>query len=153
PVYNTEEFLKECINSVLKQTYNELEILLMNNGSTDDSLEIIKQFQEKDDRIRCIDFAEKIGVGAARNYGIKTSQGNYVYFLDSDDYLPENTIKFLLDHIDDGSIIRGKMKTSNYSSSFAIVYHRLFKLKHYSKKKYVILKNYSINKFLIIKKF
>lgn len=84
PVYNMEKYIGECLDSVLRQTLSDLEIIIVNDGSTDSSLSIIREYQESDSRIVVIDKANA-GVGAARNDGIRAATGNYVVFMDPDD--------------------------------------------------------------------
>lgn len=85
PVYNTEVYLNQCIDSVLHQTYKNLEVILVDDGSRDGSLEICKQYKKKDNRITII-HQENGGLSYARNQGIKKATGEYITFLDSDDY-------------------------------------------------------------------
>ena len=84
PVYNTEKYLRECMDSVVNQAYKELEIICINDGSTDKSLEILKEYRDKDDRIKIINTANK-GASFARNLGIQESNGEFIVFIDSDD--------------------------------------------------------------------
>ncbi len=86
PVYNVEKYLKECLDSVVNQTLKDIEIICVNDGSTDNSLQILEEYAIKDDRITVINQDNK-GVGAARNIGLKLARGEYINFLDSDDYL------------------------------------------------------------------
>lgn len=86
PVYNAEKTLKECVNSLIKQTYSNIEIILVNDGSKDDSLRICKEFAEKDSRIIVIDKPNG-GVSSARNAGLDIASGEYVMFCDSDDWV------------------------------------------------------------------
>ncbi len=95
PVYNVEEYLRECIDSVLNQTYGNFEIILVDDGSTDSSGEICDEYLEKDDRITVI-HQKNGGLSAARNAGFTEANGKYIYFLDSDDYITENTLELLL---------------------------------------------------------
>ena len=85
PIYNGEKYLEQCIKSILCQTLTELEILCVDDGSTDNSSQIIKQFQEKDKRIRLFQ-QENQGAGMARNLAIAKARGKYIAFLDADDY-------------------------------------------------------------------
>ena len=89
PVYNTEKYLRECLDSVINQTFKNIEIICVNDGSTDNSLEVLKEYAQKDKRI-VIKQQENKKVAAARNNGYKSATGKYVYFLDSDDYLYRN---------------------------------------------------------------
>ncbi len=85
PVYNTEKYLDQCIESVRGQRYQEWEIIAIDDGSTDASLEILKKYRELDSRITIHEQSNQ-GAGPARNYGIKNARGDYIAFLDSDDY-------------------------------------------------------------------
>ena len=91
PVYNTEKFLERCLNSVLNQTLRDIEIIVVNDGSTDNSLEIIKKIKETDARIILIN-KENEGLTKTRNRGLEIASGKYTYNLDSDDYLEEDTM-------------------------------------------------------------
>lgn len=86
PVYNTEKYLKECLDSILKQTYRDIEIILVNDGSTDHSLKICYEYQNKDTRIRVFD-KKNTGVSSTRNFGLKEAKGEYISFCDSDDII------------------------------------------------------------------
>ena len=92
PVFNVEEYLEQCLDSVLNQTLREVEIICINDGSTDSSLEILKKFALKDSRIKIIDKKNE-GPSAARNEGIKTAAAPYISFLDADDYLEHNALE------------------------------------------------------------
>mgnify|MGYP002706908692 CR=1 FL=1 len=94
PVYNAEKFLKRCIDSTLKQTYKNIEIICVNDGSKDKSLEILKGYAKEDDRIVIVD-KENAGVSVARNDAIRVAKGEYVAFLDSDDWLENDAIETL----------------------------------------------------------
>lgn len=86
PVYNVTEYLERCLNSLINQTLNEIEIICVNDGSTDNSLCILEKFAELDKRIKIINQKNK-GLSGARNTGIKLVQGEYFGFLDSDDWV------------------------------------------------------------------
>lgn len=92
PVYNVEKYLHECLNSVVNQTLYEIEIICINDGSTDNSLEILKRYKKIDSRIILIEQENK-GLGATRNNGLDIAQGEYVYFLDSDDFIELNLLE------------------------------------------------------------
>ena len=89
PVYNVEEYLRECLDSVINQTLSDLEIICINDGSEDSSLEILKEYEAKDKRIKVIDKKNE-GLSATRNLGIEIATGEYISFVDSDDYLDLN---------------------------------------------------------------
>lgn len=95
PVYNVEKYLKECLDSICSQTYNNFELILVNDGSTDNSYEICKTFVEKDSRIKVIQQKNSGLVVACKN-GIKLSKGEYVCFVDSDDAIEENYLESLV---------------------------------------------------------
>ena len=92
PVFNTSKYLIECINSLIFQTYKNIEILLVDDGSTDDSSEICAFFAKKDTRIKYI-YQENSGVSSARNKGLENATGDYIMFVDSDDFLSLNAIE------------------------------------------------------------
>ena len=92
PVYNVEDYLEECLDSVVNQTFKNIEIICVNDGSTDNSLNILNKYSKKDSRIKIIN-QENSGVSHARNKGLEVSRGNYVCFLDSDDYLELNALQ------------------------------------------------------------
>lgn len=89
PVYNTEKFLEKCIRSIMSQTLKEIEIICINDGSTDNSLEILKKLQKEDKRIIIIDKKNE-GISIARNKGIEQAKGEYISFIDSDDWIESN---------------------------------------------------------------
>ena len=86
PVYNTEDYLEECLDSVLAQTQREIEVILVDDGSTDSCPEIEHRYAERDPRVRVI-MQENQRQGAARNRGLEQARGKYVYFMDSDDLI------------------------------------------------------------------
>ena len=94
PVYNVASYLDECLNSVINQTYNNLEIILIDDGSTDDSLEICNLFAKKDKRIKVL-HQDNAGVSSARNRGLNIITGKYVLFIDSDDKIESNMVEIL----------------------------------------------------------
>jgi glycosyltransferase involved in cell wall biosynthesis len=89
PVYNNDKYIKKCVDSLVNQTYANLQIILINDGSTDKSHAMIKDFEKADNRIVCIDKKNE-GLSATRNVGIKASTGDYLMFVDSDDWIDEN---------------------------------------------------------------
>lgn len=97
PVYNTAKFLSTCIKSVVNQTYQDLEIILVNDASTDSSIHICNRFKEKDKRIILIDKKQNEGVEKARYDGILIATGDYICFVDSDDWLEKDALKRMYD--------------------------------------------------------
>lgn len=95
PVYNMEHNLNKCLDSVIGQTYKDIEIIAINDGSTDNSLNILNDYAKKDSRIIVIN-QENGGISKARNAGLEISKGEYICFVDSDDYVEENMVSDLL---------------------------------------------------------
>lgn len=95
PVYNVEKYLKRCLNSLINQTYSKLEIILVDDGSKDNSIAICKEYEKKDQRIHVFQ-KENEGLGLTRNFGIKKATGTYITFVDSDDYLVLDAIEIML---------------------------------------------------------
>ena len=93
PVYNTSQYLRRSIESVLNQTFKDFELICINDGSTDNSLQILEEYATTDSRIKIIN-QENSGAGYSRNVGISRSTGKYLAFLDADDWYDEN---FLFD--------------------------------------------------------
>lgn len=93
PIYNVEKYLERCVNSLLNQTFSDFEVLLVNDASTDRSLEIARKFAG-DGRVRVLDKPHS-GLGNTRNYGVKHAKGDYLLFVDSDDWIDENMLKNL----------------------------------------------------------
>ena len=94
PVYNVEQYLERCLDSVIAQTYKQLEIICINDGSKDNSLAICQAYQKRDERIRIIDQENK-GLAAVRNVGIREAKSDYIYFIDSDDFIDVDYIEKL----------------------------------------------------------
>lgn len=95
PVFNVDKYLGKCIESIINQSYRNLEIILINDGSTDKSLYICEMYKTRDDRIKVID-KKNGGLSSARNAGLDIMNGEYVIFVDSDDFINENMVKDLL---------------------------------------------------------
>lgn len=93
PVFNTGKYLRESITSILKQTYTEFELICVNDASSDDSYEILREFQQQDSRIVVIDHEDNCGAAVSRNDGLRIAKGEYVIFLDSDDYFYQDMLK------------------------------------------------------------
>ena len=95
-VYNTEKYLKDCMDSVVNQTYQNLEIICVNDCSTDNSLEILEEYAAKDKRIKIINNEKNLGLGVVRNIGMDAAHGEYILFIDSDDWLDLTTCEKLI---------------------------------------------------------
>lgn len=98
PCYNVEKYLSKCIESIINQTYNNLEILLIDDGSPDNSGDICDEYAKKDNRIKVI-HKKNGGLSDARNVAIDIANGEYILFIDSDDYVAVNHVEFLFDMI------------------------------------------------------
>ncbi len=98
PVYNVESYLQRCLDSVSRQTFQDTEIICINNCSTDDCGKMLAQYAEKDSRVRVINNAVNLGVGMSRNIGLQAADGEFVYFMDSDDYIESGYLQQLYDN-------------------------------------------------------
>lgn len=125
PVYNTEKYLSQCLDSVVNQTYKELEIIIVNDGSTDRSLHIAQSYATKDARIIVIS-QDNQGQSVARNEGLKIASSEYVFFIDSDDYIGLNACEYLNHEIEQRGydlIIFGRY--SFYDDNNKLVYDKV----------------------------
>lgn len=95
PIYNRESTLQKCVDSVLAQTYKNIEVILVNDGSTDRSGDICRRYEQIDPRVKVIS-KENGGLSSARNAGIDKSCGEYIFFIDSDDWIDSDTLEVLL---------------------------------------------------------
>lgn len=100
PIYNAESYLKECLDSLCNQTYQHIEIICVNDGSTDGSMDILQAYQQKDSRIKVINQSNQ-GLAEARNAALKTARGEWVTGVDADDYLSADTYKIISKHLND----------------------------------------------------
>ena len=103
PIYNTEKYLKQCLDSVINQSYNNIEIICVNDGSIDSCGKILELYKKKDSRV-CVIERENGGRSAARNSGLLVANGKYVLFLDSDDTYTSNTCELALQSILDNNV-------------------------------------------------
>lgn len=118
PVYNQEKYIGRCIDSVLNQTMTDFELILINDGSTDKSLEILKKYEKKDKRIKIID-QKNMGVAKTRNKGIALARGEFIALVDNDDYLDTDYLEEFLKNSDNYDVIVGGYKrVSNKKTLF-----------------------------------
>jgi len=96
PIYNVEPYIEQCLDSIINQTYKNLEIICVNDCGNDNSIKIVEKYKEKDERIHIIYNEENKGQAISRNEGVKYSTGNFIFFLDSDDYLNLDIIEILV---------------------------------------------------------
>lgn len=103
PVYNASGFIVKCLDSIVHQTFNEFELIIVDDGSTDNSLEVCREYAQRDERIE-VYHKENGGQTSARRYGFERSSGKYIYFVDADDFLPSDALEILLRHAEDKSL-------------------------------------------------
>ena len=143
PVYNVEDYLIECLTSIINQTLKEIEIICIDDCGTDNSINILKEYAKKDDRIKIISHKENKGLGPARNTGIKESKGEYISFIDSDDYISKDYLENLYNTIikydtDIVSTINIKRVVGEAISLYSIninkylsIFQKIFKKNHF----------------------
>lgn len=95
PIYHVENYIEKCLQSLISQTFSDIEIICVNDCTQDNSITIVKEYQKKDSRIRLINHLENLGLGGARNTGINAAKGEYIVFVDSDDYLDSTMLEKL----------------------------------------------------------
>ena len=117
PVYNAEKYLKESLKGILSSTYTDFELIIVNDGSTDNSKNIINRFSSEDNRIRSFSKTNG-GPSDARNYGIQLAKGKYICFVDADDIPLPNMLETLVDSIGDADICIGKKIRWNQIKDF-----------------------------------
>ena len=100
PIYNVEKYLRQCLDSILNQTYQNFECLLINDGSLDNSADICREYVSKDSRFKYFE-KENGGVSSARNLGIECSRGEYITFIDSDDWVDYDYLEVLYNSLVD----------------------------------------------------
>lgn len=113
PIYNTKEYLEQCVESVLAQTQKEIEIILVDDGSTDGCTHMIQEYERKYSVIKAI-YQENQKLGAARNAGVKVASGEYIYFLDSDDYIREDLLEKCYQVAEKAHLDFGMIDTSSF---------------------------------------
>ncbi len=115
PVYNVEKYLPRCLDSVLGQTFQDFEIVCVNDASPDGSMAVLKRYAESDSRVVIIDKPQNEGLMMARRTGYKNARGDYFFFLDSDDYLPKDALRALYDQANESGadITVGNMELVN----------------------------------------
>ena len=138
PIYNTEKYIRECLDSAINQTYNNIEIILINDGSTDNSQNICEEYTQKYKNIKLFNIRNH-GVSYSRNFGIDKSDGEYIVFVDSDDYIENKMIEELINVKDEKD---GELLIYNYSKVYGTT----------DKKTYEI-SNATLNKEEFLEKF
>lgn len=118
PIYNAEKYINKCVDSLLEQTYKNLEIILINDGSSDNSLEIIKKYEQENPKNIKVFSHKNHGLSYTRNVGLKNATGDYITFLDSDDWFDRDYVEILLNNIKDNDIVISGFKRFNYEYKF-----------------------------------
>ena len=115
PVYNVEKYLKTCLDSVVLQTYKAIEIILINDASSDHSLSIMREYEKRYKNIKIINNPINLGVSISRNLGLDCANGEYIYFLDSDDWIIKDAIEKMvcLAKLYDVLLVEANYKTKN----------------------------------------
>ena len=113
PAYNVEAYISQCIESVMDQTIQDIEIIIINDGSTDNTGKLCKKYAEDDKRVIYIETPNQ-GVAAARNMGIEKALSEWLCFVDGDDYLPENSLEILLVNAGDSDMVIGNYYLDKY---------------------------------------
>lgn len=137
PVYNCERYLVDCFDSIERQSYQHLEVIVINDGSTDNGIDIIKQYIKKNKNWKLID-QDNQGLSKSRNNGVSIATGKYVFFLDSDDYIPDNAIERLVYKAEEqnSDIVIGNMvnyNSTHYFPNYTSKYIRDMDCVEYSK--------------------
>lgn len=119
PIYNSSASINRCLSSVLKQTYDNVEVLCVDDGSLDDTLDILEEMSKTDERI-CVVHKENGGVSSARNMGLDKATGEYIVFIDSDDWIRGDSIELLVKNIEqnDADLVICGMRTHNNSRRY-----------------------------------
>lgn len=148
PAYNAERYIQRCLNSIIGQSLSDIEIIVINDGSNDKTLEILREYKKKDQRIKVIS-QKNAGVSASRNNGLIVARGKYVAFCDADDYLNTNYIEALYStaKTNDLDIIKSSFKTagSNDEITTHAIIKRDFALLSKKDINEIFLKNYELN--------
>jgi len=167
PIYNAENYLRECLNSILKQTYSDFEIIAVDDGSTDSSLEILDEYVNKDSRIRLM-HTNNGGVTRARQIGVLLSTGEYVLFVDADDTINSNllmNVSKAIKQFSDVEMVRFKCNMVNdkpgydhelyndYNSEYNVMYNGIEAIRRWNSpnKRYEIFWLYAIKKECLLK--
>ena len=145
PVYNTEKYLRRCVDSILAQTFTDFELLLINDGSTDSSGAICDEYAQKDSRVRVF-HKENGGVSSARNLGLDNAKGEYIAFVDSDDYIDNRMYECLYNKAieDDSDIVYSDIRLIFGENS------KYYKMAKFSDEKNAMMKNYITHVWTVI---
>lgn len=125
PIYGTEKYLKKCVDSIVKQTYRKLEIILVNDGSPDNSYTIMQEYQRNDVRVKIVNNSENLGLFRARLEGARVSNGDYLMFVDSDDYMGIDFVRLLVNaaESEQADIVKAQFVMEDSSRDYKYVYN------------------------------
>lgn len=144
PVYNVEKYLRKCIDSILRQTYTDYEIICIDDGSTDDSGKILDSIEAENDKVK-VYHIKNVGVSNARNFGIEKAKGEWIAFIDSDDYVEETYLEELYGKIEDKETLVFCKKnlifpggTKTLSTEKALVDHNLDNVQEFYKNFFIL---------------
>lgn len=140
PVYNVESYLDDCLKSVLNQTYDNIEVIAVDDGSVDDSPLILKEYASKYSRLRVYLQDVNQGQGTARNLGLEKAKGDYILFVDSDDYIETNTVKCLVDVIEETNVDFIRFNATSFSSEGELIKEDSYRFTQYLKEKRIYTK-------------
>ena len=135
PVYNVAPYLARCLDSLVGQTMSDIEIICIDDKSTDNSLEILREYERKDKRIHVIALDKNSGVATARNAGIEAARGEYLGFVDSDDYIDADFYEklYAAAQKENADIARGNVKITKYDGTNIIDHHEIHNIQKYGK--------------------
>ncbi|MCY9106314.1 CDP-glycerol:glycerophosphate glycerophosphotransferase [Bacillus atrophaeus] len=149
PFYNTKDYIEECLNSALEQTYENIEIIIVNDGSNEENTAYLERILPRDNRLIYVKLDEHKGVAAARNSAIKAGSGKFLFFLDSDDVIAKNAIELLTRYIKDYNLILGTTKRLNKPLELMNIILKKRSKVVLTKKMYKLFKGRSILNMLI----
>ena len=125
PAYNCQGYIQPCLESILKQTYQCLEVIIVNDGSTDDTLTVLNEYGQKYSSLIKIYTTENRGQGHARNYAVRQASGRYLLFVDSDDHLEENMVEVLVNSASQNESTLVICAYSRVSVDGELLYHEM----------------------------
>ena len=140
PVYNVAAYLRQCVDSILNQTYQDIEILLINDRSTDTSEQICLDYQQHDSRVRVIDLPLNLGIANVRNLGICNSRGEYILFVDSDDWINEDFVEKYIElaETNGAEIVMGPYYQFDMEKQNFLLFDPLYETQELSLKQYLV---------------
>lgn len=131
PSHNVEKYIRKCLDSLINQTFEDMEIICIDDGSTDKTLKIINEYAQKDTRIKVYQNEENKGIAYTRNHLLKLAKGKYIYFLDSDDYIVLDALEKLYNLAEEKSLDLLIFKLQNFKNLSGRKYERLFDEMYY----------------------